>query len=68
MFRRTANDNIKTAHLKCEHCGTRAHLASITPLGDVELRSFQCGFCGKEKILHISNDSQSLSKYSRDAC
>ena len=66
MSKRTANDNIKTSHLKCEHCGTRAHLTSITSLGDRELRAFQCNLCGKEKILQLSHDSKALSRYSQD--
>jgi len=66
MSKWIANDNIKTSHLKCGHCGTRAHLTSITSLGDRELRSFECQLCGRRKILQLSHDSKALSKYSRD--
>jgi ribosomal protein L37E len=68
MPKRTANDNIKTSHLKCDDCGTRAHLTSITSLGDMEVRSFQCDRCGKTKMLHVSNSSLPRSTPSRDAC
>jgi transcription elongation factor Elf1 len=68
MSNRTANDNIKTSHLKCEHCGTRTHLSSITSRDGREIRSFECGLCGRKKILQISKDSGALLKYSLDAC
>jgi DNA-directed RNA polymerase subunit RPC12/RpoP len=68
MPKRTANDNIKTSHLKCDHCGTRAHLTSITPLGDGEVRSFQCEHCGKTKTLRINNNTPARSTTPRDAC
>ena len=68
MGRRIANDNIKTSHLKCRDCGTRAHLTSITSLGDGELRTFQCDLCGQANVLHVGNVSKDGSRNSRDAC
>ena len=49
-----ANDNIRTGHLKCDHCRTRVHLKRIEQLDGCESRSFECSHCGAVKSLQIT--------------
>ena len=60
MSTRTANDNIKTSHLKCAHCGVKTQLSSMTCSEGREVRTFECQLCGRQKRLQISKDSWAL--------
>jgi hypothetical protein len=53
-YRLFRNDNIRTAHLKCESCQTQIFLSRIERPDDLcEVRVFQCPHCERVRTLRI---------------
>jgi uncharacterized Zn finger protein len=52
------NDNIRTSHLKCDHCRTRNLLKSIERSDGFETRLFECAHCGAVKAIRINTPNE----------